>query len=66
MAVSEAQKKAAKKWDSVNMAVISCKLKKELADKFTEATRANGTTKNAVLLQAVRDYIATHDNETTT
>lgn len=60
MAVSEKKKKSNAKWDKENMTVLACKVRKEVADKFKAACAAEETTSNAVLQQAVRDYIEAH------
>lgn len=57
---SESQKRANAKWDRENMTVLACKVRKEVADKFKKACAAEDTTSNAVLQQAVRDYIDAH------
>lgn len=57
---SESQKRANAKWDKENMTVLACKVRKEVADKFKAACAAENTTSNAVLQQAVRDYINAH------
>ena len=60
MPLSEAKKRSNAKWDSANMAVISVKMRRDLAEQFAALTKANGTTRNAVLLAAAREYIRTH------
>ena len=60
MGVSEKKKKSNAKWDKENMTVLACKVRKEVADKFKKACAAEDTTSNAVLQQAVRDYIEAH------
>lgn len=58
--VSDSRKRANAKWDKENMTVLACKVRKEVADKFKAACAAEGMTSNAVLQQAVRDYIEAH------
>ena len=53
LAPSDAQKRAAIKWDKENMAVVGCKVKKEQADRFKAYCSEIGKTSNAVL----RDYV---------
>lgn len=60
VAVSEKKKKSNAKWDKENMTVLACKVRKEVADKFRAACAAEGITSNAVLQQAVREYIDAH------
>ena len=64
MAISEAQKKASAKWDAENMTVVSCKMKKGLAARFAEAATATGTTRNAVLLKAAKNFVERYENGT--
>lgn len=60
MARTEAQKRANAKWDAQHMTTVSVKMRKDLAAQLTDAAKANGTTRNAVLLAAAREYIRTH------
>lgn len=57
---TEAQKRASAKWSAANMVTLGVKMRRELAVEFAALTERNGTTRNAVLLQAVRDYVETH------
>lgn len=57
MAVSEARKKANAKWDSQNMTILGCRVRKDYAARFREACAAAGTTPNAVLKQAADDFM---------
>lgn len=63
MARTEAQKRANAKWDAQHMTTVSVKMRKDLAAQLTAAAKANGTTRNAILLKAARDYIQTHSTE---
>ena len=60
MPISDAQKKARNKWNAANMITVGVKMRRDLAQQFTAAAKANGTTRNAVLLAAAREYIRTH------
>lgn len=60
MAISKAQRTAANKWDAANMAVISCKARRDLIDNFKAACKAAGTTPNAVFRAAIDDFMAQH------
>lgn len=57
MAVSEARKKANAKWDSQNMTILGCRVRKDYAARFREACAAAGTTPNAVLKQAADAFM---------
>lgn len=53
MPISEAKKKANARWDSENMATLSCKVKKTQAAKFKSYCETQGKTSNTVL----REYV---------
>ena len=55
--VSDARKAANRKWDAANMTQLGCKLRRNKADAFKAACAEDGTTVNAVLLQAITDYM---------
>ena len=55
--VSDIQKRARNKWDSNNMTVLGCKIRKEDADAFKERCQMRGTTPNAVFRQAIEDFM---------
>ena len=53
---TDAQKRTRNKRDAENMSVISCKLKREIAENFKTAAKANGTTPN----ELIRGWIAAY------
>lgn len=57
---TEAQKRARDKWDAENMSVISCKLKREIAESFKAAAKANGTTPNELFRGWIAGYLEAH------
>lgn len=59
--VSEAQKKAARKWDSENLTNICIRVRKEYAQRVHEICRANGTTASAIMREAIDTYMQAHD-----
>ena len=61
MAPSEAQKKAALKWDKENMSVLGCKVKKSQAEKFKAYCTEQGKTSNSVLREYVLECIGETD-----
>ena len=63
MPLSEAKKRSNAKWDAANMTTVGVKMRRT-EDAFAAATKANGTTRNAVLLAAAREYIRTHSTDT--
>lgn len=46
------------------MTTVSVRMRKDTAEQLTAAAKANGTTRNAVLLTAAREYIRTHSTDT--
>ena len=55
--VSRAKRASNNKWDAENMAVLGCKVKRDKADAFRAACKADGTTPNAVFTKAIDDYL---------
>lgn len=58
--LSDAQKRSRDKWDAKNMAVITCKLKREVAEGFKSAAKANGTTPNELFRSWIAAYMEEH------
>lgn len=56
---TDAQKRTRNKWDAENMSVISCKLKREIAENFKIAAKSRGTTPN----ELIRGWIAAYLEE---
>lgn len=54
---TDTQRRARNKWDAENMSVISCKIKREIADDFKATARANGTTPNELIRGWINDYL---------
>ncbi len=57
MALSEARKKANKKWDSENLATFTIKIRKDKADLFRQAAAADGKTPGEILRKCIYDYL---------
>ena len=57
MPVSEAQKTAREKWDKVNMAYQTVKVRRETLEAFRAACERNGEKVNTVLRKAMEEYI---------
>lgn len=55
--LSDAQKRSRDKWDAENMSVISCKLKREIAESFKAAAKSNGTTPNELIRGWIVAYL---------
>ena len=55
---TDTQRRARNKWDAENMSVISCKLKREIAESFKAAAKSNGTTPNELIRGWIAAYLA--------
>lgn len=58
---TDTQRRARNKWDAENMSVISCKIKREIADDFKATARANGTTPNELIRGWISNYLVAHE-----
>ena len=54
---TDAQSRARNKWDAENMSVISCKLKREIAEEFKVAAKRNGKTPNELFRGWIAAYL---------
>lgn len=63
MAPSDAQKRAAAKYQRENIASLACRVKKDQADKFKAYCTNIGKTSNAVLREYVLECIAEKEAE---
>ena len=62
MAISEARKKANKKWDQANMKSGSFKMYIDLFNEFEQFCKDNNISKNKVINEAVREYMENKKN----
>ena len=62
MAVSEAKKRANRKFDAKTYTIVSCRIRKDYAELFKEACSRAGTCPNAVLRKAVDDFMNNSNN----
>jgi hypothetical protein len=58
--LTDAQRRANNKWDRENMAHISCKMRREIAEEFKAAAKANGTTPNELIRGWIAGYLEEH------
>ena len=63
MAQTDAQKRAAKKYQAAHMASVGIKLRKEDAEAFKAVCKAAGTTPSAVLRDAITQFMAVRGAE---
>ena len=57
MPMTEAQRRANRKWDAAHYTQLPCKIRKEKADAFRAACQDAGTTPNAILTAAVDAFM---------
>lgn len=60
--MTDSKKEANRKWDAQNMASITCRVKADKAAKFKQICEDKGTTANAVLKQAIENYIEQNES----
>lgn len=58
--LTDAQRRANNKWDRENMANISCKMRREIAEEFKATAKANGTTPNELIRGWIAAYLEAH------
>lgn len=58
--ISEKKKASNAKWDKENMTSLACRVKKDYAENFKAVCAEAGTTPNAVLKQAVEEFLQVH------
>lgn len=63
MAISEARRRANKKWDAANMQNLSVKLRREYAEQIREAAAAAGTTPAAIMRKALDEFMKERGEE---
>ena len=64
MALTEAKRKANNKYIAANMTVLGCKVRKDKAERFKAACKAEGTTPNAIFTAAMDSFLAEYDKST--
>jgi hypothetical protein len=57
MALTDAQRRANNKYIAEHMTILACKVRKDYADAVRKKCKDNGTSVNAVLLDALRRYM---------
>lgn len=58
--VTKAKRQANNKWDADHMKAVGCRVRSGVAEEFHALCQENGTTANAVLKNAVQEYIKRH------
>ena len=57
MPLSEARKKANKKWDAANMQNLSVKVRRDYADQIRAKCAEKGTTVGTILRKALEEFM---------
>ena len=57
MPLSDARKRANRKWDAANMQVLGCKVRRDYADAIRAAAAAAGTTPAAIMRAALDRFM---------
>ena len=60
MPLSEARKRANKKWDAANMQNLSVKVRRDYAERIRAAAATAGTTPATIMRQALDDFMEKH------
>ena len=55
--VTRAERASNNRWDKENMTILACKVRKDYADTVKQQASKRGTSVNAVLLNAVSDFM---------
>ena len=63
MAVSEARKKAKKKWNSENMKTLTTIVRTETAEQFKEYAEQHGTTVSRILSDYIKELLSSENSE---
>lgn len=62
MPLSEARKRANKKWDAANMQNLSIKIRRDYADRIRAAAAAAGTTPAAIMRRALDEFMQSQED----
>lgn len=54
---TDAQRRAQNKWAAANMSIVACKIKRDIAESFKAAAKANGTNPNALIHEWIVAYL---------
>ena len=62
MPLSEARRRANKKWDAANMQNLSVKVRRDYADRIRAAATAAGTTPAAIMRRALDEFMQEYED----
>lgn len=59
--VPQAKRRANNRWDSRNMAILSCKVRRDYAERVKACCEARGDAVNAILRAALDQYLGQYE-----
>ena len=62
MPLTDVKRAANNRWDAKNMCVLSCKVRREYAEQVKEEAKRRGTTVNAIVTKALREFMEEVEN----
>ena len=63
MPVSEARKRATKKWDEKNIRTVATRIRTETAEQFKEYAEQHGTTVSRILSDYIKELLSSENSE---
>ena len=63
MPMSEARKRANKKWDEKNIRTVTARIRKETAEQFKEYAEQHGTTVSRILSDYIKELLSSENSE---
>ena len=61
MPMSEARKRANKKWDEKNIRTVTARIRKETAEQLKEYAEQHGTTVNRILSDYIKELLSSEE-----
>ena len=61
--MSEARKRANKKWDEKNIRTVTARIRKETAEQLKEYAEQHGTTVNRILSDYIKELLSSENSE---
>ena len=63
MPMSEARKRANKKWDEKNIRTVTARIRKETAEQLKEYAERHGTTVNRIISDYIKELLSSENSE---
>ena len=61
--MSEARKRANKKWDEKNIRTVTARIRKETAEQLKEYAERHGTTVNRIISDYIKELLSSENSE---